>query len=261
LRWRGNATAAGRGESKLRGDPHHDLGLPVGYCNVWRLHRVARGRFDYSAVLLDGLGGASRAVKNNCSLNSALTASTAFAAQDMAPSDIKATFFNGQAFTASTPGGTQFKMTFTPDGKMIREPVAQSGYKSNGAWKLDAKGFCTIWQNAQRTCFTVIPNGENKWSVQKGANVVATMDQIKSALHRCDRRFHTPAESTMTVDESKALKKGTRVYWRGDAADSGVITETSCDAVTITWNNGQVARVRHGDMREIQLTPTEPRAV
>lgn len=27
----------------------------------------------------------------------------------------------------------------------------------------------------------------------------------------------------MTADESKALKKGTRVYWRGDAADSGVI--------------------------------------
>ncbi len=42
----------------------------------------------------------------------------------------------------------------------------------------------------------------------------------------------------MTVDESKALKKGTRVYWRGDAADSGIITETSWDAVTISWNNG-----------------------
>jgi len=31
----------------------------------------------------------------------------------------------------------------------------------------------------------------------------------------------------MTVDESKALKKGTRVYWRGEAGDSGTITETS----------------------------------
>jgi hypothetical protein len=37
----------------------------------------------------------------------------------------------------------------------------------------------------------------------------------------------------MTVNESKGLKKGTRVYWRGDAADSGIITETSWDAVTI----------------------------
>jgi hypothetical protein len=104
-----------------------------------------------------------------------LVGSTAFAAETMAPSDIRATFFNGQPFTASTPSGsTQFKMTFTSDGKMIREPLAQSGYKNNGTWKLDAKGFCTTWQHAKRTCFTVIPNGENKWSVQKGANEVAT---------------------------------------------------------------------------------------
>ena len=60
----------------------------------------------------------------------------------------------------------------------------------------------------------------------------------------------------MTVNESKDLKKGTRVYWRGDAADSGIITETSWDAVTIAWNNGKVASVPHGDMREIQGKPT-----
>ena len=53
----------------------------------------------------------------------------------------------------------------------------------------------------------------------------------------------------MTVNESKNLKKGTRVCWRGDAADSGIITETSWDAVTIAWNNGQVASVHHGDAR------------
>ncbi len=65
----------------------------------------------------------------------------------------------------------------------------------------------------------------------------------------------------MTVDESKLLKKGARVYWRGDAADSGVITETSWIAVTIAWNNGQVASVHHGDMREVQQTPIKPRTV
>lgn len=47
----------------------------------------------------------------------------------------------------------------------------------------------------------------------------------------------------MTVNESKALKKGACVYWRGDAADSGIVTETTWDAVTIAWNNGQVARI------------------
>ena len=60
----------------------------------------------------------------------------------------------------------------------------------------------------------------------------------------------------MTVTESKDLKKGTRVYWRGDAADSGIITETSWDAVTIAWDNGKVATVHHGDMGEIQRAPT-----
>jgi hypothetical protein len=61
----------------------------------------------------------------------------------------------------------------------------------------------------------------------------------------------------MKVNESKGLKKGTRVYWRGDAADSGIITETSWDAVTIAWNNGQAACVHHGDMLEIQRVATK----
>ncbi len=56
----------------------------------------------------------------------------------------------------------------------------------------------------------------------------------------------------MTPTESRDLKKGSRVYWQGDAADCGTISEMSWDAVTITWNNGQVAKVHHGDMREIQ---------
>jgi len=51
------------------------------------------------------------------------------------------------------------------------------------------------------------------------------------------------------------------VLWRGDAAQSGIITETSWDAVTIAWNNGRVARVHHGDMREIERTQTKPHTV
>jgi hypothetical protein len=74
-----------------------------------------------------------------------LTASAALAAEPMAPNDIQATFFNGQPFTASTPGGTKFRMTFTPSGKMVREPLAQSGHTDTGTWKLNAKGFCTTW--------------------------------------------------------------------------------------------------------------------
>jgi hypothetical protein len=61
----------------------------------------------------------------------------------------------------------------------------------------------------------------------------------------------------MTPAESKDLKKGARVYWHGDAADSGTITEKSWDAVTITWKNGHVAIVHHGDMREILRAPVK----
>jgi hypothetical protein len=65
----------------------------------------------------------------------------------------------------------------------------------------------------------------------------------------------------MTAAESKNLKKGNRVFWRGDAADGGTITGTSWDAVTIAWDNGQVVTVHHGDMREIHSTPAKPRGV
>jgi hypothetical protein len=58
----------------------------------------------------------------------------------------------------------------------------------------------------------------------------------------------------MTAAESKDMKNGTRVYWRGNASDSGTITEKSWDAVTITWDNGHVNVVHHGDMREILRT-------
>ncbi|MGA8613088.1 MAG: hypothetical protein WB760_15595 [Xanthobacteraceae bacterium] len=62
----------------------------------------------------------------------------------------------------------------------------------------------------------------------------------------------------MTVGESEALKKGTSVFWRGDPAVTGIITDTSSDEVTISWNNGQVDIVQHTGMREIQRTPTKP---
>jgi hypothetical protein len=58
----------------------------------------------------------------------------------------------------------------------------------------------------------------------------------------------------MTAAESKQLKKGARVYWRGHGDDSGVVTSTSWDAVTIAWHNGHMAVVHHGDMREVLRT-------
>jgi hypothetical protein len=91
----------------------------------------------------------------------------------LSPSEIQATFFNGQQFTASTPSNIKFKMTFTADGKMKREPVG-NGYKGEGTWKLSKDGFCTSWKGAKATCFTVAGAGDNKWSVLKGSTIMAT---------------------------------------------------------------------------------------
>ena len=107
-------------------------------------------------------------------------ASAALAAEPMAPNDIKATFFTGQPFTAASPSGAKFKMTFTPDGKVTREPLEQSGNASAGTWKLSAKGFCTAWGHTKASCYTIIPSGENKWSVQKIATTIATTVAIWS---------------------------------------------------------------------------------
>ena len=107
-------------------------------------------------------------------------AGAALAAELMAPNDIKATFFTGQPFTAASPSGAKFKMTFTPDGKMTREPLEQSGKASSGTWKLSAKGFCTAWSHAKASCFTIVSSGENKWSVQRIATTIATTVAIWS---------------------------------------------------------------------------------
>ena len=61
----------------------------------------------------------------------------------------------------------------------------------------------------------------------------------------------------MNPTESRALRKGSRVYWHGNAADCGVISETRWNAVTIIWANGHRAIVQHGDMRDIKVTPAK----
>jgi hypothetical protein len=92
----------------------------------------------------------------------------------LAPSDIQATFFTGQPFTSATPSNVKFKMVFTADGKMTREPAAGSGAKGAGTWKLTKEGFCTTWKGSKANCFRILTAGDNKWSVMKGTTVVAT---------------------------------------------------------------------------------------
>ena len=113
-------------------------------------------------------------VVTGCTLGALLTTSVfAAPAAKLSPSDIQATFFNGQPFTASTPSNVKFKMTFTADGKMKRQPVG-TGRKGEGTWKLSQDGFCTTWKGAKENCFTIVSAGNNKWSVLKGSTILAT---------------------------------------------------------------------------------------
>ena len=91
----------------------------------------------------------------------------------VAPKDIQATFFTGQPFTAAATN-IKYKMVFTPDGKMTREPVGKGGSKNEGTWKLSGDGFCTTWKGAKANCYRLMTAGENKWSVMKGTTLVAT---------------------------------------------------------------------------------------
>jgi hypothetical protein len=103
-----------------------------------------------------------------------LSSRVATAAPKLSPAEIQATFFNGAEFTAATPSGIRFKMTFTADGKALRIPTGNGGSRSEGTWKLDDNGYCTTWKGGKPNCFTVVAGDKNKWSVMRGPAVIAT---------------------------------------------------------------------------------------
>jgi hypothetical protein len=95
-------------------------------------------------------------------------------AATLSPGEVQATFFTGQPFTSSTPSNVKFKMVFTADGKMTREPAAKTGSRGEGTWKLSKDGFCTTWKGSKANCFRILTAGEGKWSVMKGTVGIAT---------------------------------------------------------------------------------------
>jgi len=103
----------------------------------------------------------------------ALVSGAALAASKLTPKEIQTEFFDGKAFTAATTSGTKFKLTFTADGKVTREPQDKAGQKGEGTWKLSKDGFCTTWKGSPANCYTIVNVDKNKWSVVKGAATVA----------------------------------------------------------------------------------------
>ena len=58
----------------------------------------------------------------------------------------------------------------------------------------------------------------------------------------------------MNGDESRKLKTGDRVCWRGDAKNQGVVKGVSWSGVTIECDDGEKTSVNHNDMTAITLT-------
>jgi hypothetical protein len=102
-----------------------------------------------------------------------LVTGAALAAQKLTPKEIQTAFFDGKPFTAATTSGTKFKMTFSADGKAVREPQDKAGSKGEGTWKLSKDGFCTAWQSKAAICYTLVNVDKNRWSVVKGATTIA----------------------------------------------------------------------------------------
>jgi hypothetical protein len=103
----------------------------------------------------------------------ALLSGAALAASKLTPKEIQSEFFDGKPFTAATTSGTKFKLTFSADGKVTREPQDKAGQKGEGTWKLSKEGFCTTWKGNTSNCYTIVNVDKNKWSVVKGAATVA----------------------------------------------------------------------------------------
>lgn len=95
-------------------------------------------------------------------------------ATKMTPNDIKAQFFTGTPFTAATPAGIKYKMTFANDGTMTREPVGKAGVKDAGTWKTSKDGFCTTWKGSKENCYKLYARQDNTWTVSNGSASLAT---------------------------------------------------------------------------------------
>jgi hypothetical protein len=90
----------------------------------------------------------------------------------MTGDQVKQHFFTGEKFFAQTPQGVAYKMTYAPDGKMLREPAGKAGVKAEGTWKVQKDGFCTQWSGSPQNCYGMVYGNDGRFNVMKGTTVV-----------------------------------------------------------------------------------------
>ena len=54
----------------------------------------------------------------------------------------------------------------------------------------------------------------------------------------------------MTGDEFRKLKVGDRVCWGVSTTDCGTVVKTTWSEITIDWDNGDTASIKHNDMAQ-----------
>jgi len=64
-------------------------------------------------------------------------------------------------------------------------------------------------------------------------------------------------EAPMIGEQSRLLKVGDRVRWGNSTTDCGTVVETSWSEVTINWDNGDTAAIKHNDMTQLERVPTK----
>jgi hypothetical protein len=113
----------------------------------------------------------------------------------MSPADIRTTFFTGQPFTATSPSGTKFKMTFTPDGKITRQPCR--AIRNHERWHMEAEHQGVLHRLGSRRAQLLHSRSERR------KQMVGTKNRND---HRNNRRClveialgAAPAQSTKTV--------------------------------------------------------------
>jgi len=52
----------------------------------------------------------------------------------------------------------------------------------------------------------------------------------------------------MTGSQSRLLKVGARVCWRGNQNDQGIVIETNWSGVTLKWDSRSEQSILHNDM-------------
>jgi hypothetical protein len=60
-------------------------------------------------------------------------------------------FLTGKSFISATPQNIQYRMVFTPDGKIARTPVGAAGVKGEGNWTVSNGQICTAWAGNGRS--------------------------------------------------------------------------------------------------------------